>query len=199
MDNLSIAKQEVKLIDLIPGNKRKIGKYISVNPCPVCGHKDHFFITENNNCFFSASKCNKGGTVIDWLMIFEKITSKEAIDKLLNLTNRKEKISFNQVRKIKAKQIENQNKKKKLENITTLCYHKLTLMEKALRNIEKDSFLNWLYDFISNYTTLFVLAEDVFSRQKLCNQFKDDLNMSYDNFLSYEKKIINWSNENENK
>lgn len=49
-----------------------------VNPCPVCGSKDHFSVYEGKNTYSSFSECCKGGTVIDYLQEVEGQTFAEA-------------------------------------------------------------------------------------------------------------------------
>jgi len=53
-----------------------------INPCPVCGHKDHFTIYPETNSYVSFSECCSGGSIIDYLIEVEKIPKEEAIKKL---------------------------------------------------------------------------------------------------------------------
>ena len=56
-----------------------------INPCPVCGHKDHFTIYQESNSYSSFSRCCKGGSIIDYMMEVEKMDQAQAIDKLKQL------------------------------------------------------------------------------------------------------------------
>lgn len=58
---------------------QKQGNKILLNPCPVCGHKDHFFIYPENNSFCSFSGCCKGGSIVDAIMQFEGLSLSEAM------------------------------------------------------------------------------------------------------------------------
>lgn len=84
MNNKTIAKQTVKLMDHVPGKKIKKGNSIFVNPCPICGHKEHFVIDEAKNIYCSYSKCCNGGSIIDWFVEFEKLTLQQSINKCLS-------------------------------------------------------------------------------------------------------------------
>jgi replicative DNA helicase len=61
------------------------GKYKRIDPCPICGHKDHFDIYENTNSYCSRSGCCNGGSIIDFLMEHEKLPKAEAIKKAKEL------------------------------------------------------------------------------------------------------------------
>lgn len=61
----------------------KVGKTFYINPCPICGHTDDFSIDENCLYLFycHSTSGQKGGSVIDYLMFTENLTSGEAIAK----------------------------------------------------------------------------------------------------------------------
>jgi len=85
-DNLAKAKREITLIDYIPGKKIKAGTNIfRVNPCPVCGGKDHFTIYPDKNTYSSFNGCCKGGTIIDYLIEIEKLEKNQAIQRVLEM------------------------------------------------------------------------------------------------------------------
>lgn len=80
------AKKEVSLLSYIisQGGQVKnigIGKY-RLDPCPVCGHKEHFTIYPDTNSYSSFSSCCKGGSIIDYLMEVEEMPLEGAISKL---------------------------------------------------------------------------------------------------------------------
>lgn len=81
-------KEQVSLVEYVEGvydlEKVGAGTY-RINPCPVCGGRDHFTINENGNYFNSFSECCKGGSIIDWFEQVEDMTLNEAIDKLYSL------------------------------------------------------------------------------------------------------------------
>ncbi len=63
-----------------PGsNPTRQGIKILLNPCPICGHKDHFFVYPENNSYYSFSGCCKGGSIVDALIEFEGIPLAEAM------------------------------------------------------------------------------------------------------------------------
>ncbi|ONG62434.1 DnaB-like helicase C-terminal domain-containing protein [Bacillus cereus] len=57
-----------------------------VNPCPICGHRDHFTIYTDTNSWTSFAKCHEkisGGSIIDYVMAVEGAESvNDAIEKL---------------------------------------------------------------------------------------------------------------------
>ena len=64
-------KDKVDLLSLVE-SKHKVkpvgqDRY-RVNPCPVCGSKDHFTIYTNTNSYNSFNDCCQGGSPYDYLM-----------------------------------------------------------------------------------------------------------------------------------
>ena len=59
----------------------KKGDKILLNPCPICGHKDHFYVYPETSSFYSFSECCSppGGTIIDAMMLFEGLSLSEAM------------------------------------------------------------------------------------------------------------------------
>lgn len=184
-DKLTLAKQQIKLIDIIPGNKQGI----FTNPCPFCGHNDHFVINETKNYYISHSKCCKGGTVVDWFVEYEKLSVTDAIRKALNdsglgLVNK------NKINKINQENALKEAKKKREEKLINKLYHRLSTMYRVLSEISnKDAFLLWLMNFLDRYTNFFIEAQKHEIRAKLVYDFKKEFDMQYKNFLGIEKEI----------
>ena len=84
MENL---KQSVKLLDYIGSNGvKKAGTNIyRVDPCPICGHKDHFTIYSDSNSYSSFNGCCQGGSIIDYMMEVEGMSQAQAIEKTKEL------------------------------------------------------------------------------------------------------------------
>ena len=129
---LESLKEKVSLLDYIQkqgGQVEKAGNNVyRLNPCPVCGHKDHFTIYADNNSFFSFSGCCEGGSIIDYMMEVEKLSQKQAIEKLKSLAgNDMEKEPFN-----------NQEKEQTNKNNSSLSRSAITetlaLVKMAARN-----------------------------------------------------------------
>lgn len=53
-----------------------------INPCPVCGHKDHFTVYPETNSYSSFSGCCEGGSILDFVCAYEDVTLATAIEKL---------------------------------------------------------------------------------------------------------------------
>ena len=66
---VSELEENVSLINLIAKDYevKRIGKTLRVNPCPVCGSKDHFTIDEKKNYYSSFNGCCTGGSVYKYL------------------------------------------------------------------------------------------------------------------------------------
>lgn len=91
MDKLENSKIDFNLLSEFPGAKRLGSGAYRVNPCPVCGGKDHFTIYEphsskNNNpwwTFSSFNGCCKGGSPLDYLIEVDGLSKEDAIKKLI--------------------------------------------------------------------------------------------------------------------
>lgn len=73
---------------------KKIGtdKY-RINPCPVCGSKDHFTIYPKTNSYSSFSECCQGGSVYKYLQEIKGMSENMAYEELLKLSENKESAS----------------------------------------------------------------------------------------------------------
>lgn len=190
MDNLSIAKQEIKLMDLIPGVKEHInGDEYFVNPCPICGHREHFVINSSGNYYISHSRCCKGGTIVDWLVEYEKMSVPNAIKKILNDSGLG-LVDKNKIKKINEENAKKMHARQREEKLVNKLYHRLSTMFRILREIDnKDAFLLWLMNFLDSYTNFFIESKNHDARIKLVHNFKKELDMQYKNFLGVEKYI----------
>lgn len=74
VDLLSLVREKYK--------PKKEGKTFVVNPCPVCGSKDHFTIYPETNSYCSFSKCCRGGSVYKYLQEVEHLSEEEAWNEL---------------------------------------------------------------------------------------------------------------------
>ncbi len=79
-------KEKISLLDYIEQSGAKLEKagqnVYRINPCPICGHKDHFTIYPTTNSYTSFSGCCQGGSIIDYMIEVEGITQVQAIEKL---------------------------------------------------------------------------------------------------------------------
>ena len=82
-------KKSINLVDYIiniGGQLQKAGNNTyRLNPCPVCGHKDHFTIYPENNSYYSFSDCCVGGSIIDYMIEVEGLNKTQAINKVKKL------------------------------------------------------------------------------------------------------------------
>ncbi len=65
----------------------KEGDNLWLNPCPVCGHEDHFSINGSEGIFNSLSGCCEGGSLYDYFMQVEGLDQKSAALKIRELAN----------------------------------------------------------------------------------------------------------------
>lgn len=80
-------KNKVDLLSLIARDYkvRKVGNCYRVDPCPVCGRKNHFTVYPETNSYSSFSNCCNGGSVYDYLMEVKGMDEKQAYKTLKEL------------------------------------------------------------------------------------------------------------------
>lgn len=108
-NDLEELKKSIDLLDYIVKNNsvcdtHKYGNLVRINPCPICGKRDHFDVHIDTNSYFSQSGCCNGGSIIDYMIEGENLSKIEAINKLKSLTGNYEEF--------KPKEIIEQNKVK---------------------------------------------------------------------------------------
>lgn len=83
---LNELKRKVSILDLASNyGIKRVGKAYRIDPCPKCGHKDHFTIYPDTNSYSSFSNCCRGGSVLDFLMEIEDMSIENAINELYSL------------------------------------------------------------------------------------------------------------------
>ncbi len=113
MMELEEVKERVKLLDYIQqtgGQLEKAGSNnYRLNPCPVCGHKDHFTIYPESNRYYSFSGCCEGGSIIDYFIEIEGLDRNRAINKAKELAGVKGEQSFSkpELEVVKSKKPQN--------------------------------------------------------------------------------------------
>ena len=78
IDLLSLIENKYKVKSIGSGNYR-------VDPCPICGSKDHFTIYPNTNSYSSFNDCCTGGSVYKYLIEVEGMIEEDAYNELLSL------------------------------------------------------------------------------------------------------------------
>lgn len=92
-DDVKRIKTEIDLLSYIQRTKGGKAEHLRgndyrINPCPICGHKDHFTVYRGTNSFSSFSGCftnekgNSGGTIIDFYM---KVHGKSKAETIVEL------------------------------------------------------------------------------------------------------------------
>ncbi|MBM7650523.1 replicative DNA helicase [Bacillus ectoiniformans] len=84
---ISELESKINLYSLIEESHQiqKTGKNYVINPCPVCGSRDHFFVYPKTNSYSSFSKCCKGGSVYKYLQEVVGLNEEQAYRQLYNL------------------------------------------------------------------------------------------------------------------
>lgn len=89
MENQIKDIKEIDLLNYISQNHKteQCGPNMyRVNPCPICGHRDHFTVYTDTNSWTSFAKCHEkisGGSIIDYVMAVEGAGNvSETIEKL---------------------------------------------------------------------------------------------------------------------
>ena len=144
-------KEKVKLLDYVQKNGGQIEKAgqntYRLNPCPVCGHKDHFTIYPENNSYYSFSGCCEGGSIIDYMIEIEGMTQAQAIDKVKQMAGIEKEEA--QIKKTNTFPVETETPQKpkltaeeikdtaalveKAQNNKTDYYHSRGLTEKTIK------------------------------------------------------------------
>lgn len=105
----------------------KKGNKVLIDPCPICGHKGHFYIYPESNSYYSFSGCCKGGSLVDYLI--EKHG--------MSLTQSMKQVHGNELQNGYQSQKElrelAEHLAAKVESFTNSCMQKY----KAFRDIEK--------------------------------------------------------------
>lgn len=88
IENLKESISLYQYIDNAGHKLKRIGaNEYRVDPCPVCGHKDHFTIYPDTNSYFSFSGCCNGGSIIDYLIEVESMDQAQAIERIKQLAD----------------------------------------------------------------------------------------------------------------
>lgn len=132
-NNLTIAKDMVKINQLIPSNihLKREGSNYRATTCPICGGGNHFTIYNDGKSWKAWNCISDGGTVLDYIMAVEKIELNEAINRLLEIANlnnfTKEELNnmnttITKREQVKVKQYNNPiNKTEYLKDISGKC------------------------------------------------------------------------------
>lgn len=82
----------------ISQSKDNSGNTVYFNTCKLCGHEDDLrYFRDSNRFYCYSSNLDKGGTIVDYLMLSEGLTEKEAIEKLYELSGKQKEPSIQEV------------------------------------------------------------------------------------------------------
>ena len=87
---ISELEQRVSLVEVVSEeyDLQSIGKSYRVNPCPLCGHKDHFTIDPDKNMWSTFANCHsdvRGGSVYKYLLTVKEMSEDDARARLHDL------------------------------------------------------------------------------------------------------------------
>ena len=91
MEDLKDLENQINILEYIKEDlgiepKKVNENTYRINPCPICGHNDHFTIYTDTNSYSSYSNCCKGGSVLKYMQEVEKLELNEAVKKLYEIT-----------------------------------------------------------------------------------------------------------------
>jgi DNA primase len=178
-----VKKNLPKLQEIISGRKIQKGKYIYVDPCPICGHKGHFVIDTTKNTYKSFACTGEGGTVIDWLMKHEGQNWK-GIFELSGIEP-----ESNSIREIREKRELKEIELKRIENSFFKIYENLVFIYKTLnKNRENLNKLGiWLLNFSDFWTNEFSkTGTNTEDKLKVLESFINDISVE----MKMEKKEV---------
>ncbi len=139
---LEDAKSRISLLDYIMNaglSPRQIGNKWVVNPCPVCGRKDHFYVYPDTNSYSSFSGCCKGGSIIDFMVEVEKKDKRSAIKEIvgseLPATNIHAPVVTKSINRLPDKEL-NSTHQKMLKILTLAPHHKQHLINRGISEYE---------------------------------------------------------------
>lgn len=188
-DNLVEAKKVISILNLIGGNTREIGNKILINPCPKCGHKDHFFVYKYTNTFYSYNKCCKGGSVVDYLNQVENLTISEAIKTILEMAGLEgNKKSVSEINTLKRKRNNFVFEEEKKHVLFNQLYNNILELYKQVKSIEnRGVYLQFIYDFCDKVTEKCIEYND--KNFEYLKHIEEDFKMCLDEFFKYYKNL----------
>lgn len=91
MEDLKELENQINILEYIKEDLRIEPKKVNentyrINPCPVCGHNDHFTIYTDTNSYSSFSDCCRGGSILKYMQEVEKLELNKAVKKLYEIT-----------------------------------------------------------------------------------------------------------------
>lgn len=155
-------EQKVNLLSLAERkyHVQRVGNIYRINPCPVCGHKDHFTIYPETNSYCSFSGCCEGGSVYKFLIEVEGLTEEEAYKELKRLAGVDDKVQ----------------KTAKKQKVLTKEYKPVDQAEKQTASQkQQQDFTNWILDLYhkqteedKNYFRNRALTDEIIEKYRLC-------------------------------
>lgn len=137
-------ENKISLINLIARDfkVKKVGvNTYRVNPCPICGSKDHFTIEANKNYYSSFNSCCNGGSVYKYLQEVKGLSKEAAFEELKELAGNSIEYKKSVSSSITVKDIELDTPLKNYTNNILKLYNNQTEQDKKYfldRGISKE-------------------------------------------------------------
>lgn len=147
IDLLSLIETKYKVKSIGSGNYR-------INPCPICGSKDHFTIYPKTNSYSSFSECCQGGSVYKFLIEVEGMKEEEAYKELLELAGETPEDEFS----VKIDNAPNTKPTKQVKEAVTYKDYTNIILKLYNNQTEKQR----------EYFTNRGISEDIIDKYKLC-------------------------------
>lgn len=152
------------------------GSKVLLNPCPICGHQDHFFVYPKNNSYYSFSGCCKGGTIVDWLIEHDGLSLAEAMKQVHGDSppiDRQKNEEIKRLASLLNKQLEG------FFNVIIHKYKSMVRTEEAFKRLDipwENPYYRWIRQgvrFYDRVTTEFIEG-DYAKRVRLMRNHKDE-------------------------
>lgn len=105
---------------------KRTGNNFIINPCPVCGHRDHFVINPKNNSYNSFNNCCNGGGIYKYLTEVEKMSQDRAYEELCRLTGENIQAKKESVTEPKKSTVDTTNKINHITQMINQIYNTQT-------------------------------------------------------------------------
>lgn len=126
-------ESKINLITLIEQDYKikRVGNALRVDPCPVCGSKDHFTIYPESNSYSSFNGCCNGGSVYKYLQEVKGLNEEAAFEELKRLAGEPTEYKKSATKPQPTKAEERKAPLKDYTKIIMELYHKQTDQDKA--------------------------------------------------------------------
>ncbi|MCL0081424.1 toprim domain-containing protein [Peptococcaceae bacterium] len=111
-----------------------------INPCPICQKKDHFAINTQDNLYHSFSGCCQGGSIVDFLIEYEKMDLATALKKTAELAGMDSEYAINKRDKVAIVNTKSQKEVTTTKNAVNCTVNFNELIEKLHSQVQETNY-----------------------------------------------------------